>query len=236
MADKKTSEETAGAALDGTELIRIVQSGANVKETAQQFKDFSVQPIPLTTDEAQAFDIGNDGIDGQTYIIDNSGATQLPSSIDLVRINCITGNTGVKQWNPNVQVHLTSADIWIDATYDVAGNTVFGWQETKILITQSSTDTPTITEFGGSTMGAPLDAAGYISVGVYTIGFHSDIGLDPATTIVTFGNTKRKTAIYASITGTNEIKIEAYDISGLTPIEADDMLNNTPFIIQKIVQ
>lgn len=42
MADKKTSDETAAAALDGTELVRGVQSAANVKMTVDQFLTYIV--------------------------------------------------------------------------------------------------------------------------------------------------------------------------------------------------
>jgi hypothetical protein len=42
MADTKTSAETAASALDGTELVRGVQGGGNVKITAAQIADYAL--------------------------------------------------------------------------------------------------------------------------------------------------------------------------------------------------
>lgn len=42
MANTKTSDETAAGALDGTELVRIVQGGANRKGLMSQIKDYVV--------------------------------------------------------------------------------------------------------------------------------------------------------------------------------------------------
>jgi hypothetical protein len=42
MADTKTSDETAAAAFDGTELVRVVQGGGNKKATVAQFKAYGV--------------------------------------------------------------------------------------------------------------------------------------------------------------------------------------------------
>lgn len=39
MANKKISELTAAATLDGTELVEVVQSGANVQTTTQEIAD-----------------------------------------------------------------------------------------------------------------------------------------------------------------------------------------------------
>lgn len=41
MADKKTSDETAAAALDGSELVRVVQGGVSVRTVAQQIADLA---------------------------------------------------------------------------------------------------------------------------------------------------------------------------------------------------
>jgi hypothetical protein len=42
MADVKDSELPAGAALDGTEIVAVVQAGANVQTTAQDIADLAV--------------------------------------------------------------------------------------------------------------------------------------------------------------------------------------------------
>jgi hypothetical protein len=49
MADTKTSAETAASALDGTELIRGVQGGSNVKITGTQVKTFTSASPTLVT-------------------------------------------------------------------------------------------------------------------------------------------------------------------------------------------
>lgn len=41
MTDKKTSAESAAATLDGTELVRAVQSAANVQTTTQAIRDLA---------------------------------------------------------------------------------------------------------------------------------------------------------------------------------------------------
>lgn len=41
MANKKTSEETAAAALTGAELVRVTQSGESVRTTAQDIADLA---------------------------------------------------------------------------------------------------------------------------------------------------------------------------------------------------
>lgn len=53
MVDKKTSEETAAATLDGTELVRGVQSGANVKMTTQAIAALTAQIVDITTGASQ---------------------------------------------------------------------------------------------------------------------------------------------------------------------------------------
>lgn len=42
MSDVKTSDESAAATLSGTELVRIVQGGINVRCTTQQIADLGV--------------------------------------------------------------------------------------------------------------------------------------------------------------------------------------------------
>ena len=45
MADKRTSEETAAAALDGTELVRITQSGESRRTTAAAIADLAADDV-----------------------------------------------------------------------------------------------------------------------------------------------------------------------------------------------
>jgi hypothetical protein len=58
MPDTKTSDETAAAALDGTELIRIVQGGNMRKATAAQVRTSGYQTI--ATDAAVTLTVGVD--------------------------------------------------------------------------------------------------------------------------------------------------------------------------------
>lgn len=63
MADTKTSDETAAAALTGAELIRGVQSAANVKITGDQVKTFTRIPRVTTITSSATPTINTDTCD-----------------------------------------------------------------------------------------------------------------------------------------------------------------------------
>lgn len=65
MANVKISELTASGALDGTELVEIVQSGANVQTTAQDIADLGGGGSITISDQTASFTA--DGATGVVY-------------------------------------------------------------------------------------------------------------------------------------------------------------------------
>lgn len=63
MANTKTSDETAATALDGTELFRGVQGGANVKVTGTQIKTLTRIPRVTTITSSATPTINTDNCD-----------------------------------------------------------------------------------------------------------------------------------------------------------------------------
>lgn len=80
----------------------------------------------FSVDQIQAFDIYTFGVEAQTYIIDNSGVTPLPSGIERIVIKATTGSSGVIQWDNIVEAYVTSVQRYIICQYDVATNTIQG--------------------------------------------------------------------------------------------------------------
>ena len=79
-------------------------------------------PIYMSVNAAQAFDITNNGIEGQEYIIDNSGVTHLHPDLSLVRLKCVKNSTGVKTWDNSGFALLTAIEEWHPCTYDITSN------------------------------------------------------------------------------------------------------------------
>jgi hypothetical protein len=79
MATKKISELDPAAVLDGTELVEIVQDGANVQTTTQDIADLgggSAGPAPSTTQTGTSYTL--DLYDANTYVrLDNAAAIVL---------------------------------------------------------------------------------------------------------------------------------------------------------------
>jgi len=79
MATKKISELDPAAVLDGTELVEIVQDGANVQTTTQDIADLgggSAGPAPSTTQTGTSYTLDLD--DANTYVrLDNAAAIVL---------------------------------------------------------------------------------------------------------------------------------------------------------------
>lgn len=53
MADKKITDLSAGAVLDGTELLESVQSGANVKITSKSIADAALKTVKISISSAE---------------------------------------------------------------------------------------------------------------------------------------------------------------------------------------
>lgn len=79
--------------------------------------------IQFTVDQAQAFDIGNDGVNGQLYEI-VSGVPPLPTGVDKVLIKCVTNNVDIKVWDSIAEILLSSDSTHVFGQYDVATNTI----------------------------------------------------------------------------------------------------------------
>lgn len=124
MADKKTSEETAASALDGTELVRIVQGGSNAKATVSQFK------TPITVDYLTLAQLGADSevIEGQVYKYVDAGF--LPASIDHI---LLTGS-GTQTYNNIGQAYVKAIGKYVECKYDLASNTIICILEQEFLI------------------------------------------------------------------------------------------------------
>ena len=173
MADKTTTAEDAASALDGSELIRIVQGGANKKATVTQVKTFGSADIQTNVNAAQALlaSSGSAITAGQGYIIDNGGVLQLPTGISLMRVIGINLPAGVKGLSANAQAYVTALSTWVDCSYDVANNVArFDYLLWAGHITQTGTTAPTINSTDYNISGE-TPTFGYTVEGEYTITF-----------------------------------------------------------------
>jgi len=85
----------------------------------------------MSVDLAQAYFTGND-IQNSTvivntdYIIDNSGATQLPTGISRIKGRAVLDPSGNVVWDKaNCEAWVTALSTYVPCTYDVATNKVF---------------------------------------------------------------------------------------------------------------
>ncbi len=124
-------------------------------------------PIVKTVDQAQAFDIGNDGVDGQTYRI-TSGATDLPTGIAYIDVKCVVTDTDVKTWDSNGFAYVTTFGKTYPCIYDVATNKINVILSYEALITQTGTADPVITEIKNDFVSCTFTPA-YSAIGTYTI-------------------------------------------------------------------
>jgi hypothetical protein len=101
MADTKTSDEVAAAALDGTELIRIVQGGANKKATPAQLATFVsfntiVKGVTQNRRHGGATNATNLGTGAATINVYRAFPVNIRQAVtvDLLGIEITTGTTG----------------------------------------------------------------------------------------------------------------------------------------------
>lgn len=170
MADKKTSQETDASALTGSELVRIVQSGSTVKTTTQDIANLAIRLLPtisISVDDIQVLD--PDTLPkGQTYLINNTGGTSLPTGVESVLVTVVNGGTGSNFWSNKAQCVLTDFAISYDCEYFVATNKIRVKIESNFRITQSGTSDPTWDEIDNNLTGVTWVAM-RSDIGVYAI-------------------------------------------------------------------
>jgi len=170
MAKTKISELSDSSTLDGTELIPVVQSGSTVKTTAQDIANLAsgLSPtISISVDDIQLLD--PDTLPkGQTYLINNTGSTSLPTGVESVLVTVVNGGTGSNFWSNKAQCVLTDFPISYDCEYFVATNKIRVKIESNFRITQSGTNDPTLDEIDNNLTGVTW-AAVRSDTGVYAI-------------------------------------------------------------------
>lgn len=182
----------------------------------------------FSVDQIQAFDIYTFGVEAQTYIIDNSGVTPLPSGIERIVIKATTGSSGVIQWDNIVEAYVTSVQRYIICQYDVATNTIQGeyvlWAG---YLSQSGGGAPTVDSTAINISGE-TPTISYLSAGDYTIVFTggqiiSDVKCQTFT--ANYFDGADSWISYCNYYTANEFRIQAYKIAnnGLR----DDGLNHT---------
>lgn len=113
MANKKISELTAATALDGTEIIAVVQSSATVRTTVNEVKNYLIA-TNIDVSATQSVDLGDAAYDNATMIkltwLGGSGnmTLTLPSAngSNTNRTIRFISNGG---FNTNTRVYLTPA-------------------------------------------------------------------------------------------------------------------------------
>jgi len=105
----------------------------------------------MSVDLAQAYFTGND-IQNSTvivntdYIIDNSGATQLPTGISRIKGRAVLDPSGNVVWDKaNCEAWVTALSTYVPCTYDVGTNTISGdYVVYAANLSQASTGAPTV--------------------------------------------------------------------------------------------
>ena len=179
MADKTTTAEDAASALDGSELIRIVQGGVNKKATVTQVKTFGSADIQTNINAAQALlaSSGSAITAGQGYIIDNGGVAQLPTGISLMRVVGINLPAGAKGFSPNAEAYITALATYVPCTYDVGTNKIIGFYEIDFSMVDDGVDFEAFV-VGGNISGLTATITNYSGGGtdaLYEITFSSAI-------------------------------------------------------------
>lgn len=184
-------------------------------------------PIVKTVNQAQAFAISDDGIDGQVYRI-TSGATPLPTGVAYVEVKCTVLDTDVKTWDFNGFAFISSLMRTVPCQYDVATNTIQGeyvlWAG---YLSQSGGGAPTVDSTAINISGE-TPTISYLSAGDYTIVFTggqiiSDVKCQTFT--ANYFDGADSWISYCNYYTANQFRIQAYKIAnnGLR----DDGLNHT---------
>ncbi len=108
MTDTKTSDEISAGALDGTELVRIVQSGVNAKTTAAAFAALAgTQVINVTTGASQTDIVSDDFTGPYTVLKVTSGGTH---ETEVLNILPLTDEVGTIGWQVVVWLYSQTED------------------------------------------------------------------------------------------------------------------------------
>lgn len=129
----------------------------------------------MSVDLAQAYFTGND-IQNSTvivntdYIIDNSGATQLPTGISRIKGRAVLDPSGNVVWDKaNCEAWVTALSTYVPCTYDVGTNTISGqYILYAALISQSATAAPSVFEERINIMGE-IPTFSYVGSGIYKL-------------------------------------------------------------------
>lgn len=181
----------------------------------------------MSVDTAMVFDQSN-LIEGQTYVITNDGATQLPTGIGRVTLKAVTQDAGVIQWDDNAEAWVSGLGRYVPCRYDVATNTIQGeyvlWAG---YLSQSGGGAPTVDSTAINISGE-TPTISYLSAGDYTIVFTggqiiSDVKCQTFT--ANYFDGADSWISYCNYYTANEFRIQAYKIAnnGLR----DDGLNHT---------
>lgn len=112
MADQKISAMSNASALDGTELVPLVQSGANVKTTVATLNAFTTNRIALLSSETQTATA-----DTATLVtFNNTAFSQNISIVDDTKITFAKAGAFVLDFSfqlSNANSQIQTVDIWI---------------------------------------------------------------------------------------------------------------------------
>lgn len=122
MSDTKTSDEAAAGALDGSELVRIVQGGANAQTTTQDIADLgggggagSLELISTLTANNTADNLAWTGLTGDDYLMI---VRALQPATNAVDINLQFGTGATPTWI-TASTYKWYADFWVESTNGV---------------------------------------------------------------------------------------------------------------------
>ena len=113
MANKKISELTAATALDGTEIIAVVQSSATVRTTVNDVKNYLIA-TNIEVSATQSVDLGDAAYDNATMIHLTWSGGNGNMTLTLPSVNGSNTNRTIRfisdsTFNTNTRVYLTPA-------------------------------------------------------------------------------------------------------------------------------
>lgn len=161
MADKKTSQETSGAPIQGADLWRIARSGANYKLTSEELFTESITKADLAT-KATA----NGLIPGRYYqVTDTSEGAAMVQAQTVSTFNniAITSSSNRTQLNQFTALGITNGYIDNDANYFLGAD----W--TAYAYSRNISNSVGYVTFTNSTVEGNLFLGGYYSLNNATI-------------------------------------------------------------------